>query len=65
MKMEDRTTSEETTTGAMMQRLADLATKLREIVHVRERMEDESRVYLGSDLKTTGIHCQNYHDNQL
>ena len=63
MKMEDRTTSEETTTGATLQRIGDLTTKLREIVHVRERIEDESRVYLGSDLKATGIHCQNYHDN--
>ena len=63
MKMEDRTTSEETTTGATLQRIGDLTTKLCEIVHVRERMEDESRGYLGSELKTSGIHCQNYHDN--
>ena len=62
-KMEDRTTSEETTTGAMLQRLGDLTTKFREIVHVRERMEDESRGYLGSELRTSGIYCQNYHDN--
>ena len=63
MKMEDMTTSEETTTGATLQRIGDLTTKLHEIVHVRERMEDESRGYLGSELRTSGIHCQNYHDN--
>ena len=62
-KMEAGTTSEETTTGAMMRQLYDLTTELCEIVHVRERMEDGSCGYLRSELRTSCIHCQNYHDN--
>ena len=63
MKWEAGTTSEDTITGAMMRQLDDLTTELRTTVPDRERMEDESRGYLRSELRTTGIYCQNYHDN--
>ena len=58
MKMEAGTTC-----GVMMRQLDDLTTKLRTTVPDRERMEDESRGYLRSELRTTGIYCQNYRAN--
>ena len=58
MKMEAGTTC-----GVMMRQLDDLTTELRTTVPDRERMEDESRGYLRSELRTTGIYCQNYHAN--
>ena len=63
MKLEAGTTFEETTTGAMMRQLDELTTELRTTVPDRERIEDESRGFLRSELSTTGIHCQNCHDN--
>ena len=62
LKIEVGTTSEETTTDAMMRQLDDFITKLRTTVPDREWMEDESRGYLRSELRTSRINCHKYHD---